>query len=175
MINLQGTCIPLPSQKSTRLPFTTATQELNLSALRKKKTVFANLPVFPFGRCPTMVSFFCTLVGYVVWLHHDFPFLFDLELPNRIKNVMPFDKRILFEFNCVYNGLVGLLFEDWVSEIDRKFEADKRNFILIVDNCHAHPQIGDLKAINLVFFTTKGPRGYLQSESKIPTSGSSEV
>ncbi len=57
---------------------------------------------------------------------------------------------------CRYRGqkkswMDGLLFEDWVREIDRKFEADKRKVVLIVDNCPAHPQIGDLKAINLVF------------------------
>ena len=43
------------------------------------------------------------------------------------------------------------LFEEWVREIDRKFLAEKRKIALIVDNCHAHPKVEGLKAIDLIF------------------------
>ena len=43
------------------------------------------------------------------------------------------------------------LFEEWVREQDRKFERQGRKIALIVDNCPAHPQISNLKAIHLVF------------------------
>ena len=43
------------------------------------------------------------------------------------------------------------LFEEWVRELDRKFQREDRKLALIVDNCPAHPDINDLKAIELVF------------------------
>ena len=43
------------------------------------------------------------------------------------------------------------LFEEWVRELDRKFEREERKVVLIVDNCPAHPVIKNLKAIELVF------------------------
>ena len=43
------------------------------------------------------------------------------------------------------------LFEEWIREQDRKFERQGRKIALIVDNCLAHPQISNLKAIHLVF------------------------
>ena len=43
------------------------------------------------------------------------------------------------------------LFEEWVREQERKFERQGRKIALIVDNCPAHPQISNLKAIHLVF------------------------
>ena len=43
------------------------------------------------------------------------------------------------------------LFEEWVREVDRKFQREDIKIALIVDNCPAHPDINDLKAIELVF------------------------
>ena len=43
------------------------------------------------------------------------------------------------------------LFEEWVRELDRKFEQQNRKVVLIIDNCPAHPAIGGLKAIQLCF------------------------
>ena len=43
------------------------------------------------------------------------------------------------------------LFEEWVRELDRKFEQQNRKVVLIIDNCPAHPAIGGLKAIHLCF------------------------
>ena len=42
-------------------------------------------------------------------------------------------------------------FEECVREQDRKFERQGRKIALIVDNCPAHQQIANLKAIHLVF------------------------
>ena len=43
------------------------------------------------------------------------------------------------------------LFDEWVKELDRKFEKENRKIVLIVDNCPAHPVVDGLKAIELVF------------------------
>ena len=43
------------------------------------------------------------------------------------------------------------LFEEWVHELDRKFEQQNRKVVLIIDNCPGHPAIGGLKAIQLCF------------------------
>ena len=43
------------------------------------------------------------------------------------------------------------LFEDWVREQDWKFEREGRKVALVVNNCPAHPDVADLKAIHLVF------------------------
>ena len=45
----------------------------------------------------------------------------------------------------------GVLFEEWVTEMDRKFAAEGRKIALIIDNCPAHPEIENLKAIKLFF------------------------
>ena len=39
------------------------------------------------------------------------------------------------------------LFEEWVRDLDRKFDVEKRKIALIVDNCPAHPQIENLRAV----------------------------
>ena len=43
------------------------------------------------------------------------------------------------------------LFEEWAREQDRKFEREGRKVALVINNCPAHPDIANLKAINLVF------------------------
>ena len=43
------------------------------------------------------------------------------------------------------------LFEEWVRELDREFQHEDKKIALIVDNCPAHPDINNLKAIELVF------------------------
>ena len=45
----------------------------------------------------------------------------------------------------------SFLFDEWVKELDRKFEKEHRKIVLIVDNCPAHPIIDGLKSIELVF------------------------
>ena len=43
----------------------------------------------------------------------------------------------------------GILFEEWVRELDRKFLSEGRNVTLMIVNCPAHPHIENLKAIKL--------------------------
>ena len=43
------------------------------------------------------------------------------------------------------------LFTEWVKELGQKFVAQDRKIALIVDNCHAHPIVDSLKAIELIF------------------------
>ena len=45
----------------------------------------------------------------------------------------------------------GELFEDWLHELDRKFAVSKRKIALIIDNCTAHPHVGNLKWVELIF------------------------
>ncbi|XP_054717282.1 tigger transposable element-derived protein 4-like [Uloborus diversus] len=47
--------------------------------------------------------------------------------------------------------MTSALFEEWIRKLDRKMAASKRNILLIIDNCTAHPAIGNLKAIKLEF------------------------
>ena len=43
------------------------------------------------------------------------------------------------------------LFEEWVRELDVKFEKQNRKIALIIDNCPAHPTIADLSNVKLIF------------------------
>ena len=45
----------------------------------------------------------------------------------------------------------GILFEEWVREIDRQFTKERRNIVLFVDNCPARPTIDNLVSIELIF------------------------
>ena len=45
----------------------------------------------------------------------------------------------------------GDLFTEWVKELDQKFIAQGREIALTVDDCSAHPVVGGLKAIELIF------------------------
>ena len=43
------------------------------------------------------------------------------------------------------------IFEEWVRELDGKFEKQQRKVALIVDNCPAHPEIRGLKSVQIFF------------------------
>ena len=45
----------------------------------------------------------------------------------------------------------GVLFEEWVRNLNKKFESEKRKVALIIGNCPAHPIINNLSHIKLVF------------------------
>ena len=45
----------------------------------------------------------------------------------------------------------GILFEEWVRELDRKFLSEGRNVAIVIDNFPAHPYIENLKTIKLFF------------------------
>ena len=48
-------------------------------------------------------------------------------------------------------GWIVSFFEDWIRELDSKFEREGRKIVLIVDNFPAHSHVKDLKTIDLVF------------------------
>ena len=43
------------------------------------------------------------------------------------------------------------IFTDYVRRLDAKFNAEDRKVALIIDNCTAHPNVDNLKAIESVF------------------------
>ena len=43
------------------------------------------------------------------------------------------------------------IFSDYVRKLDTKFDAEGRKIVLIIDNCPAHPNADNLKAIQLLF------------------------
>ena len=43
------------------------------------------------------------------------------------------------------------LFEEWVRELDVKFQKENRKIALTIDNCPAHPTIADLSNVKLIF------------------------
>ena len=43
------------------------------------------------------------------------------------------------------------LSEEWVRELDLKFQKENRKIALIIDNCPAHPTIADLSNVKLIF------------------------
>ena len=47
--------------------------------------------------------------------------------------------------------LFRTLFEEWVRELDVKFQKESRKIALIFDNCPAHPTIADLSNVKLIF------------------------
>ena len=49
------------------------------------------------------------------------------------------------------NRMDKILFEEWIWEMDTKFTKEKKTVALIIDNCPAHPSIGNLKSIELIF------------------------
>ena len=45
------------------------------------------------------------------------------------------------------------IFEEWVRKLDRKFRADDRKIVLIIDTCPAHPPISNLTNLQSYFCT----------------------
>ena len=43
------------------------------------------------------------------------------------------------------------LFEEWVRELDMKFQKENRKIALIIDSCPAHPTTADLSNVKLIF------------------------
>ena len=50
----------------------------------------------------------------------------------------------------VKNWMNSFLFDDWIKELEKKFEKENRKVIVIVDNCPAHPIIQGSKDVELV-------------------------
>ena len=49
------------------------------------------------------------------------------------------------------NWMDGILFEEWVRDLNKKFESEKRKVALIIDNCPAHPITDNQSHTKLVF------------------------
>ena len=45
----------------------------------------------------------------------------------------------------------GDIYTTWLMKLDRRFQRQKRNILMIVDNCPAHPDVSGLKNIKVVF------------------------
>ena len=64
--------------------------------------------------------------------------------------------QIVKSLPCRYRSQVkswmnSFLFDEWVKELDKKFEKENHKVILMVDNSPAHTVIEGLKAVELVF------------------------
>ena len=64
--------------------------------------------------------------------------------------------KIVTSLPCRYRSqkkswMDSTLFEEWVCELDVKFQKENRNIALIIDNCPAHPTIADLSNVKLIF------------------------
>ena len=60
-------------------------------------------------------------------------------------------KSLLCRYHSQKSWMDGDSFTGWVKELDRRFAAQDRKIVLIVDNCPAHPIVDGLKAIELIF------------------------
>lgn len=47
----------------------------------------------------------------------------------------------------------SVFFEEWIRELDSKFEREGRKIVFIVDNCLVYLYVKDFKVINLVFLS----------------------
>ncbi|GBM46238.1 Tigger transposable element-derived protein 4 [Araneus ventricosus] len=47
--------------------------------------------------------------------------------------------------------MAGHIYEKWLRDLDRRFLSEKRKVLLTVDNCAAHVEVSDLKAIRMEF------------------------
>ena len=72
------------------------------------------------------------------------------------KSVKPRCFKHVKSLPCRYRAqpeswMSSFLFDEWVKELDRKFEKENCKIVLIADHCPAHPIVDGLKAIELVF------------------------
>ena len=68
--------------------------------------------------------------------------------PTCFKGVRNLPSR--FRAQCK-SWMTAELFEEWVRELDRKFNAAKRKIALIIDNCTAPPHVEQFASIKLIF------------------------
>ncbi|NP_001386691.1 tigger transposable element-derived protein 4 [Rattus norvegicus] len=48
--------------------------------------------------------------------------------------------------------MTAVIFEQWMQKLDEKFQAQKRRVVIFVDSLPAHPEVKNLKSIELAFF-----------------------
>ncbi|XP_045215110.1 tigger transposable element-derived protein 4-like [Mercenaria mercenaria] len=90
--------------------------------------------------------------------------------PRCFKNVKTLPCK--YDFNTKA-FMAGDIFSDWLLELDKQFQIQKRKIAMVVDNCPAHPNVvKGLRNIELVFLapnttsdTTDGPGCNQESES----------
>ena len=64
--------------------------------------------------------------------------------PRRFKNINTLPCR----YRAQKKGWMdGVLFEEWVRDLNKMFESEKRKLASIIDNCPAHPIIDNLSHI----------------------------
>ena len=51
----------------------------------------------------------------------------------------------------------GTLFVEWLHQLNHKFQMQGRKIVMIADNCSAHPEVSELKGINLQFTSHQIP------------------
>ena len=51
------------------------------------------------------------------------------------------------------------LFVSWLRKLDKKYLMQGQSIAMVVDNCPAHPDIDNLKAVKLVFLPPNTTRG----------------
>nr|XP_048280814.1 tigger transposable element-derived protein 4 [Myodes glareolus] len=48
--------------------------------------------------------------------------------------------------------MTAAIFEQWMHQLDEKFQAQQRRVVIFVDSCPAHPEVKNLKSIELAIF-----------------------
>nr|XP_044987310.1 tigger transposable element-derived protein 4 [Jaculus jaculus] len=48
--------------------------------------------------------------------------------------------------------MTSAIFEQWMQKLDETFQAQQRRVVIFVDSCPAHPEVKNLKSIELAFF-----------------------
>ena len=60
-------------------------------------------------------------------------------------------KRLLSLYRAQLKSWMSAeLFEDWVTELDRKFDSAKRKIVLMIDDCTSHLHVKNLEGIELI-------------------------
>ena len=70
------------------------------------------------------------------------------KAPSCFKNVISLPCRYRSQKK---SWMDSILFEEWIRELDVKFQKENRKIALIIDNCPAHPTIADLSNVKLIF------------------------
>ena len=70
------------------------------------------------------------------------------ERPRCFKNVKTLPVSYAFNKKA---WMTSSIFEDWLRKLDRRFKTQRRQVLMVVDNCPAHPKLNNLEAITLVF------------------------
>ena len=68
------------------------------------------------------------------------------------------------------------LFEEWVREIDQKFDVAKRKTAIINDNCKAHPHVEHLEWVTQLWsYVANGPKDHSFFKDKILVIGAKAI